>query len=117
MMVLSLPVEIRMSFPSIKSSRITSYNVCYTKLLRLLIGGYMSKILDFFQKNPVVTFISGRMAERRTEKFVAQGFGRAILSQPPETLSDKEVEAIKSSRITSYNVCYTKLLRLRSRLF
>ncbi len=57
----------------------------------------MSKISDFFQKNPVVTFISGRMAERRTEKFIAQGFGRAILSQPPVFLSDKEVEAIKAS--------------------
>ena len=81
-------------------------------------------------------------------KLYDQGFGRAILSQPPVFLSDKEVEAIKASvpkaksdaiklsfnrdlydsivanekegasteqaiRTTSYNVCYTKLLRVR----
>ena len=64
--------------------RITSYNVCYTKLLR--VGIRFAALLD----------------------------GRQLGHAGQEVLSLTVVPALtQERRITSYNVCYTKLLRHR----
>ena len=68
--------------------RITSYNVCYTKLLRVveagealgIAGGRIAEAADL-----------GLVGEEQTEHAADAGGGER--------------------RITSYNVCYTKLLR------
>ena len=66
------------------SSRITSYNVCYTKLLR-------AKVQDRFAEALLLTLIEE---------------GPKAFAKP----QDYDVWA-NIIRITSYNVCYTKLLR------
>ena len=78
-------------------ARITSYNVCYTKLLRAAagrtpqehngIGIPNSAALTTELNFPVPRWSATKEGLRKT------------LSSPP------------TSRITSYNVCYTKLLR------
>ena len=62
--------------------RITSYNVCYTKLLRA------DRVLDRFDTDHPT------------------GVSRQVESDA----ADAAVE-VEGGRITSYNVCYTKLLR------
>ena len=66
-------------------SRITSYNVCYTKLLR---DHYRGRLDEFHNVDGVLAL---------THK---SGCGL-----------DHPLDGIRSLRITSYNVCYTKLLR------
>ena len=66
-----------------KTGRITSYNVCYTKLLRwaLLLQG-------------------------------AQGVGKSYFGNVMQMILGELVRNLEpTARITSYNVCYTKLLR------
>ena len=67
--------------------RITSYNVCYTKLLRVFC--------------------------LRRSLWITRGFGSSSmrLSSSARVARVRLVEVMSSSRITSYNVCYTKLLR------
>ena len=97
------------------SSRITSYNVCYTKLLR----GYrtetqMEAWQGYLEEDPAAV------------EFVMQGplrplVDQAILLSAQDDLGylrvamDCVIQLVKASkqntRITSYNVCYTKLLR------
>ena len=73
--------------------RITSYNVCYTKLLRIPLG----KLL--------------REEPAHTDK------ARAVVGQQPLVnlcclAGISRDFSCLCRRITSYNVCYTKLLRL-----
>ena len=63
-------------------SRITSYNVCYTKLLRTKKGA-----LYVYDRDP--------------EEEAWEPFANLMKSQ----------NYVEYDRITSYNVCYTKLLR------
>ena len=79
----------------IQSSRITSYNVCYTKLLRmheesLRHEEYMQASQQHHEK---ITKILEIVVDDKTDKNVKQEL----------------IELL--NRITSYNVCYTKLLR------
>ena len=82
-------------------SRITSYNVCYTKLLR------KSRVRFEFSKAGTARFIPHldlmeivKRAMRMSDFPMAftQGF-------------NKREKISAGYRITSYNVCYTKLLR------
>ena len=78
---------------ALDQARITSYNVCYTKLLRFIASGmddYVSKPMDTGE----VTAAISRALRNGT--------------QAPEP------SPAEMTRITSYNVCYTKLLRLDS---
>ena len=76
--------------PSRTGYRITSYNVCYTKLLRL--------VLPSRESSPTR---GPRIAPRTRGWFSARA--RVLFSR-------YSADWVKS-RITSYNVCYTKLLR------
>ena len=74
------------------ASRITSYNVCYTKLLRYL---------HLAEKGIAVTILANRkQCEQKTP------YNDGPLQVVPVPFPD-----VFFSRITSYNVCYTKLLR------
>ena len=98
------------------ASRITSYNVCYTKLLRLVTG-----TVEYCNAGHEPPFVGG--AGRSLERFpIAEGPPLCVVEDfsyetnyrelaPGQwicVLSDGVTEA---TRITSYNVCYTKLLR------
>ena len=75
--------------------RITSYNVCYTKLLRVELTGQ-----DFLGEDapPIGTFFAPNL----TPVHLADWSDGEIVRAIRETVD---------CRITSYNVCYTKLLR------
>ena len=88
--------------------RITSYNVCYTKLLRTLADLHIAGATDADLL---------RVAEK------ACAPEESIHNEPVKITPELVREAIKAAdaegrRITSYNVCYTKLLRVPvSRIF
>ena len=96
-------------------SRITSYNVCYTKLLRLIDGNDWNAS-SILRSKIIVPVISVTIPGDK-EKIKIYGFGEV-------KLSDKEIAAVLQHRygdglvylprITSYNVCYTKLLRYKN---
>ena len=118
-------------------NRITSYNVCYTKLLRVrakkdvkkwfdltAVDITMEKVLteDMKTIEEVSNFLS--VPKAQTIKAVIK---KAIYEDTQEIVvffvrGDDELEETKATnavdclelidRITSYNVCYTKLLRL-----
>ena len=75
-----------------KKSRITSYNVCYTKLLRSLA-----------EKDEKICIVEADLMK-------ATGTGSFQAKFPDRTF---DVGVAEANRITSYNVCYTKLLRVR----
>ena len=75
---------------SVLSSRITSYNVCYTKLLRLSSPSLRSDLHPAGHRPP------GQVEGGDVGKGKRFGVGLG-----PDA----------DDRITSYNVCYTKLLR------
>ena len=76
--------------------RITSYNVCYTKLLR---DEQRQSCEDFRRRNNV-GHEAGETYRRKKGGSSGQG-------------ENKNLECtVCEDRITSYNVCYTKLLRL-----
>ena len=84
--------------------RITSYNVCYTKLLRLSSAGVMSCAKHF-------------PGQRNVD--IDSHFELDVIPYSVEAMMGREwipfkaaIEAGVSIRITSYNVCYTKLLRM-----
>ena len=81
--------------------RITSYNVCYTKLLRLALKRNMC---SFYYDS--WNFCSDMELRSCSDNFV---YDINAVSTYPRI---KVTETIKrNGRITSYNVCYTKLLR------
>ena len=80
---------------SIQSIRITSYNVCYTKLLRArTVKIFMVLVYDF----------RNRPWEMNVFQNIVPGLGMAF--------DDFMLLVGQNGRITSYNVCYTKLLRI-----
>ena len=76
-------------------SRITSYNVCYTKLLRVL-----SKQPRPNGPNLTILTNAGGPGVLAVDALITNG--GALTEISPDAMN----------RITSYNVCYTKLLRL-----
>ena len=100
--------------------RITSYNVCYTKLLRdkpmdtLLVVEKRLKSAE--RKFTKVEEESGFAPEELLEslKEVSQGEWKAKQAKTELVEANlRLVVSIAKNRITSYNVCYTKLLRHR----
>ena len=86
-------------YDGILNPRITSYNVCYTKLLRIIcIGNYPPRqcgIATFTENLLNSVLLAAKQQGRKIEIGVA-------------AMTDRQ------TRITSYNVCYTKLLRIRT---
>ena len=90
--------------------RITSYNVCYTKLLRIALftehlswcgdEGHLYDLLPIPFVEEAVMHVAGRI--RRTQEILERRIA-------------VENASYYVARITSYNVCYTKLLRARKR--
>ena len=114
-----LNVKQGLSGNALTEYRITSYNVCYTKLLRCLgsmiaarklypgaamvfPGGQERTLREFFQKNTQYTLDFQRLRDIDLDRV-----DRLIL------VDVRQSNRI-GSRITSYNVCYTKLLRSQS---
>ena len=77
-------------------ARITSYNVCYTKLLRFLYL-FHDALRGFYREKPVLDLTRRGLSARQL--FCVRG-----------CMEDKRIKDM--ARITSYNVCYTKLLRM-----
>ena len=90
------------------SSRITSYNVCYTKLLRvsndgtLIVGGGLQR--------GDVGRVGCDILLRSVKLAAVDGIGRGGADLSGGDVDDRARLAGRA-RITSYNVCYTKLLR------
>ena len=79
-------------------SRITSYNVCYTKLLRFVESERLSLDWQHTLAFSEHTVTAGLFAMQESAKTLSFGSG-----------FDEDTDV---NRITSYNVCYTKLVRL-----
>ena len=96
--------------------RITSYNVCYTKLLR-----EPSAILAFRDEYPELVNEELRNAAEELaknallfEEFVDAEIEKGNITAEQFTTDSKNILLhghCQQNRITSYNVCYTKLLR------
>ena len=81
--------------------RITSYNVCYTKLLRIYIAGDTENVPEMKSLTGIdCAFLPMNLPYTMTPEMVAD----AAQAIHPKILYPYH-------RITSYNVCYTKLLR------
>ena len=130
--------------PYLVHYRITSYNVCYTKLLRsaliedieqlaqrdtttnrqiLLNGRIPDPDLRYDPKKKLIAQLSQNMnflADMSVEEFLklhakCRGKNPNLVDQVIEAANALTGEPIRKdmNRITSYNVCYTKLLRNR----
>ena len=94
-----------------KFFRITSYNVCYTKLLRIgfvrkmINGGKALAVLGNHEINAILYFTKGSDGKRLK---VPSASGQKMLEEVESQYPSEE----RLIRITSYNVCYTKLLRM-----
>ena len=97
--------------------RITSYNVCYTKLLRvlliflvcfLLIVGkvFHIQVIDYEKLNSYASNLWSRNLPIEADRGVIYDRDGIVLA------SNITTSSVIVIRITSYNVCYTKLLRL-----
>ena len=127
---LILPKGVKMHDVQILATRITSYNVCYTKLLRygvlasLDIESYRGTIIKAAED------ATGRKVAIAGPMKLKISFSPAVviegveISNPTWAKSpafakvgraEAEIALIPALRITSYNVCYTKLLRPRAR--
>ena len=89
--------------------RITSYNVCYTKLLRPL----ELWLLGYLRQNPDAAF-SQVVADSSEQRLEVYGW---LFRSRHKGARDRRIRILLeneafSDRITSYNVCYTKLLRV-----
>ena len=82
-------------------TRITSYNVCYTKLLRVMyIMIQRIEMVEACSPEPVNMVIKKLKILYKMNLYFSSTFDRI-----------RRI-IIDNCRITSYNVCYTKLLRL-----
>ena len=94
----------------LKDNRITSYNVCYTKLLRADVAAYRTYMKEL---NKLVADTENKEKTAKLSKAEAQEKAEELKSKRTE-IEKKIVDLNKRmDRITSYNVCYTKLLRNR----
>ena len=92
-----------LGLPGLNGSRITSYNVCYTKLLRV-----------FTERDSYTRQLNEWKTNCDLLKKAGEVDDLPARPEPPSSL--KKADALdenlnEGSRITSYNVCYTKLLR------
>ena len=115
--------------PAFFRCRITSYNVCYTKLLRITVGIIANNGILFSESAlkgthfielcnhrhiPIVFLqnISGFIVGKTSEHGGIAKDGAKMVHAVATANVPKITIIIGGSRITSYNVCYTKLLRI-----
>ena len=91
----------RSSLISLKVPRITSYNVCYTKLLRLDGTEDVKIVLEGANK---------AYSSKNTENKSYRDYWKDLISLNQGEIYISNFD-LNIDRITSYNVCYTKLLR------
>ena len=84
--------------------RITSYNVCYTKLLRL-------RVWVASQENLSIGAMGTRAKQRAIFEELSLDFTYGVIDKCILRALRGQDSLILTTRITSYNVCYTKLLR------
>ena len=93
-------------------SRITSYNVCYTKLLRSMDRqGVFTTINKSAEK--LLKIKMGKVLGRSFREVIGSDqlpMVKEILRELIDSEKDSIRKQITMHRITSYNVCYTKLL-------
>ena len=104
-----------------KSDRITSYNVCYTKLLRdgrPLAYALFAHCFTCSKNIKAIAHISRALTREGIAvlRFDFTGLGESEGDFSDTNFSSNVDDLIRAaaflkSRITSYNVCYTKLLR------
>ena len=87
-----------------KFNRITSYTVCYTKLLRTAVKG-VSYYASGGAGGLLPDTSSGNEYHYLTATVTSDGV-------TVEQIREPWISSHSLTRITSYNVCYTKLLRL-----
>ena len=88
-------------------TRITSYNVCYTKLLRRVDLG--AQPLADADRLRLAVVVPGNYDPAQGDLF-ADRLGRQVFGVCNRQHLGGD-DALAGLRITSYNVCYTKLLR------
>ena len=85
-----------------KSLRITSYNVCYTKLLRFIPETVTTIAKEAFSNSDLTSvIIPNSVTYIGNYAFYENAITSVVISDSVKYIG----------RITSYNVCYTKLLR------
>ena len=105
-----------------RNSRITSYNVCYTKLLRVKHQALQkAKSLAANYDDALIIGSDQVFVDARHRVLGKPGTPQKAIEQLQEMQGRKHtfytglaVYDSASGRITSYNVCYTKLLRTRA---
>ena len=106
-----------------KEARITSYNVCYTKLLRLTYDPATGLLYAAIEEAESILEIDPETFAMLREFPLPRDFrGQtdlvpAVPAAAPQQEGQQGAQPAppapgKEARITSYNVCYTKLLRL-----
>ena len=109
---------------TVRVDRITSYNVCYTKLLRDEQGEQHQQQGHQVEEDHLVIGVVAD-AEEAVERLVARLLGPTGKLQAEQGRPGNVGDAVgadgqagevvqQDARITSYNVCYTKLLRNRT---
>ena len=111
-----------------EESRITSYNVCYTKLLRVFLGIIVDRV--FWSTDQIILgAVKGSEAvavysvginfyiylitfSSVFSSMLLPRFTQISLTDFDMKETNKLFIKISRLRITSYNVCYTKLLRI-----
>ena len=104
------------------SGRITSYNVCYTKLLRarnhrttktMPPQPYQAKVSEHILLSPTYHWFTIDLINPHQLEFQAGQFIMLTVPGIPAKKAYSIPSTPANNRITSYNVCYTKLLRGR----
>ena len=106
----------RLHFISTEASRITSYNVCYTKLLRVeggrLVGREAERDTGLLLLGEELGSREPHTADAFKDVGVIAALGVGRVEFGVDTVKERKgPEGLIGGRITSYNVCYTKLLR------
>ena len=100
-------ISYTMSYTSVEA-RITSYNVCYTKLLRLGCS-FVRLDNDTLGSSQLTRPVPNRLARTASLQPRAEWLLDTTMSEDDIWTGVHK----HARRITSYNVCYTKLLRTR----
>ena len=112
-------------YSSMVMTRITSYNVCYTKLLRDISAEFEDLPSGAVAGDEVTVSIivrstfPSKVTPNYSLEVINKNEGRTLTMEKDNlqfggaiTSATGSLEIEKKNRITSYNVCYTKLLRL-----